>query len=271
MGLIFNGTDIAEAISSPFIVNAFVEHPPEFVLAEPDVQYTHVPGKNGDIIYDDGSYQNVLIKYDIAVRGSVETIGSRFAGFQTVLRGLFSKWLYPWDKSETGYYTLRDTYDTGHYRLARPYGQVSLKNIYGWNARGTLTFDCRPERYFVTVPPVETFYPPSGSIDNTAYNFPAKPILEVRVRAGSTGAFAIYQTGGNLYRVQIDNAPNESIILNCETQEATLSSDGTNANQYITISGVGTYPVLDPGIVQSVAMTGDIMGLILRNPRRWEL
>lgn len=270
MGIIFNGTDLAEAIRSPFIVNAFVEHPPDFVLAEPDISYTHVPGRNGDIVYDDGSYKNVLIKYDIAVRGAVEEIGSKFTNFQTVLRGLLSTWLYPATKSSDGYYRLRDTYDTGHYRLARPYGQIQLENIYGYNARGTITFDCRPERYFVHTPPTETFYPPSGSIDNTAYNFPAKPLLQVRVRSGSTGAFAIYQTDGNLYRVQIDNAPNAAINLNCDTQEATLG-DGTSANQYITISGVGSYPVLEPGIVQSVAMTGDIMGLILVNPRRWEI
>lgn len=270
MGLIFNSIDIADAIKSPFIVNAFVEHAPDFVLAEPDVSITHVPGRNGDIIYDDNSFRNVLIKYPIAVRGAVEVIGSKFTNFQSVIRGLFSKWLYPAAKSDTGYYPLRDTYDTAHYRLARPYGSIQLENIYGWNARGTLTFDCRPERYFTAATPIINITGTSGSIDNTNYNFPAKPLLIARVRSGETGAFAFYQTGGNMYRVQIDNAPDGKIYLDCDTQEAYLE-DGTSANQYITLSGVGSFPVLDPGIEQSIALTGAMMGLIIQNQRRYEI
>lgn len=269
MGLTFNGISLASAIKNAYIVNAFVEHPSDFVLAEPDVSITHVPGRNGDIVYDDGSYKNVLIKYEIAVRGAVETLGSKFTNFQSTVRGLLSTWLYPATKSATGYYTLRDDYDTGHYRLARPYGQVQLENIYGWNARGTITFDCRPERYFSTIPPTRMLSN-ADTIDNTSYNFPAKPILQTRIIGGGTGAFAIYKTGGNMYRVQLDNVPDDTITLDCDTQEATFS-DGTSANSYITLTGVGTFPVLEPGIVQTFATTGQLSTVLLVNPRRWEI
>ena len=270
MGVIFNSISLAKALESSYIVNAFVEHSPNFVLAEPDIQVTHVPGRNGDVIYDDGSYQNVLIKYDIAIRAKVEALGSPFTNFQSTVQGLISRWLYPAAKSADGYYTLRDTYDVGHWRKARPYGKFELKNVYGQNARGTLTFNCRPERYLVTQPLMKQINPPGGTLDNSSFYFPAKPYLFVKITNGGSGAFAFYQTGGNMYRVQIDNAPDTDIYLNCETQEATLS-DGTNVNSYVTVTGTGYFPILEPGITQNVAITGDILGIQIRDWRLWEI
>ena len=44
-----------------------VEHPPGYETPKKDYEIVHVPGRNGDVYIDKGSYQNVSRTYDIAM------------------------------------------------------------------------------------------------------------------------------------------------------------------------------------------------------------
>ena len=224
----------------------FVEHFPDFIYAERDLSVVHVPGRNGDIIYDDGSFRNVLVSYDIACKYQY--------GLDDWIQSGLGQWLYPYEKAQ--YLKLEDSTLPYQYRLAIPNGQPIFKNIYGKNARGTVTFNCRPEKFFYGGDDPIVFTTTSGTIDTSDFKirFPAKPLITVTI-AGS-GAFAIYKTGGNLYRVAIDDVTG-TVILDCDSQEATMA-DGTNINSHITLTGFGSYPVIEPGSNPLFAMTGDI-------------
>lgn len=247
MELKYNGVPFRE-IAGGYDVRAvgFVEHFLDFSLAERDLSIVHVPGRNGDIIFDDGSFRNILISYDVACRYEY--------GLEDWIQDGLSEWLYPYEKAQ--YLRLEDSTMPYQYRLAIPYGQPKLKNIYGKNARGSITFNCRPEKFFYGGDDPIVFTGTYGTIDTSDFQirFPAKPMITVTI-AGS-GALAIYKTGGNMYRVQIDDVTG-TLILDCDDQEAYLA-DGTNMNSHITLTGVGSYPIIEPGSNPLFARTGDI-------------
>lgn len=74
--LIFGGISSKE-------IGLEVEHFPDFEIPERDYTVTHVPGRNGDVIWDNGSYKNVSRKYDISIgrfgMGDTEISAVRFS------------------------------------------------------------------------------------------------------------------------------------------------------------------------------------------------
>lgn len=251
MELTFNGVSLAEAVP-----NAFVEHFPNFVHAEKDLSITAIPGRNGDVVFDDGTYRNVLISYPIAIRGSVQDLGT----YQDKLYA----WLHPKDEGQNGYYVLQNDQDLTTYRLAFAYGGAEFENIYGRNTRGTITFDCRPEKFLRNITPLR--FTSAGSIDNRAYNYPARPNITLTV--SGTGTLTIYETGGNMYRVKVSDLTN-TVYIDGDTQDAYLA-DGTNVNNKIELSGVGSMPILEPGIIQSLTLSGNISAVTIE-PRYYTI
>ena len=58
--IIYNGIS-----SEEFAIQ--VEHPPGYETPEKDYEVTHIPGRNGDIYVDKGSYKNASRSYDICL------------------------------------------------------------------------------------------------------------------------------------------------------------------------------------------------------------
>ena len=56
----FNGLDSGD-------YGIFLTSPPKFALAERDVTTESVPGRNGDLVNDNGRYKNVLVTYKCAI------------------------------------------------------------------------------------------------------------------------------------------------------------------------------------------------------------
>ena len=69
---------------------------PGYETPEKDYEVTHIPGRNGDIYVDKGSYKNVSRSYDIA-------IGAENKDF-TIMANFISEWL----NSASGYAKLED-------------------------------------------------------------------------------------------------------------------------------------------------------------------
>lgn len=244
MELIFNGVSLAQAVP-----NAFVEHFPNFVHAEKDLSVAEVPGRNGDVVFDNGTFRNVLITYPIAIRGGVHDLGT----YQDKLYA----WLHPADSGNNGYYVLMNDQDLTTYRLAFAYGGAEFSNIYGRNTRGTITFDCRPEKFFRNVQPAT--FTASGTIDNRNYHYPAHP--NITLTCSGSGSLTIQKSGGNMYRIAVSGVSN-TIYIDGDSQDAYLA-DGTNVNNKITLSGVGCMPILEPGVVQNVTLSGNISRAVI--------
>jgi phage-related protein len=112
-----------------------VEEPPAYNFPKKDYEVTHIPGRDGDIIIDNGSYQNVKREYKIAM-------GDEELDFMSQVPSI-SQWLH----SASGYAKLSDTYDPDHYRMAAYDEDGEVENILGHAGRATISFTCKPQRF----------------------------------------------------------------------------------------------------------------------------
>ncbi len=114
-----------------------VQTPPSYEFPAKDVESTHIIGRNGDIIIDNGSYKNVTRTYNVA---AVFRKGTNFV--QNVNRII--EWLY----SSKGYARLEDTYEPEYYRKAvYNSGGDNLSNYYNEATVIQISFVCQPQRW----------------------------------------------------------------------------------------------------------------------------
>jgi phage-related protein len=94
-----------------------------------DVEKIHVPGRSGDVLIDHGSYQNLRVTYDCAVRN--------ISALESLRQALTS-----------GYRLLTDNYHPWQrlalFATALDIDELILQRAYKF----TLAFDCKPQRWF---------------------------------------------------------------------------------------------------------------------------
>jgi len=238
MGIIyFNGV-------SSETVNIVVEHPPKLVVPERNYTITHIPGRNGDFLLDDGSFENVDIPYEIAVN-------TEDGYFETMIK--VAAWLH----SNTGYARLSDSYDSTHFRLAFYKDTVEFENLFNEAGRGEITFNAMPQRFLVSGEDAVEMTE-SGEIENPTL-FTALPTITI---SGTEGGSGTISCGGNV--LTISNIY-DGMILDSTNQNATTSSGASTANNHIS----GEFPVI-PGGVQTIGFTGDITSISII-PNWWTI
>lgn len=160
MGVIlFNGKCSAD-------YDILIEHSPNYEFPQKDYEIIHVPGKNGDIVIDKGSYKNINRSYDIA-------IGSLDKEF-ILLANKISEWL----NSASGYARLEDSYEPEYYRLAVYEESGTIENILGHAGRITINFNCKPQRFLKSGD--ESIEVSSGTKLYNQTGFTALPIITVK-------------------------------------------------------------------------------------------
>jgi len=202
------------------------------------VERYSVAGRNGDVLIEMGSFDNIIIQYDVAVT-------SNFATNATAIKN--------WLQSSNGYMRLTDTYDTTHYRMAAMYQSIEF-TMTALNREGqaTIEFDCKPQRFLLTGESTTTFNS-SGSISNPS-QMAAKPLLRVYGTGNVTVA-------GTTFTV---NSVNTYVDVDCETQQCYKGS--TNCNNNVTVNEFPTIPSGSQTITLGTGITKVIV-----TPRWWEL
>lgn len=130
--IIFNGV-------SSNTVNLYIEQGPDYVIPERDYTVTHVPGRNGDVVVDTGSYQNVERTYSVSFGHETQ---DKYVQYSAAV----SAWLH----SGSGYSDLQDTYEPLYFRRAYYKANTNFENILNKAGKGKLTFVCKPQRYLLT-------------------------------------------------------------------------------------------------------------------------
>ena len=150
MGVVlFNGVSSAD-------YGIQVEHPPEYQTPARDYEVIHIPGRNGDLVIDSGSYQNVSRSYQIA-------IGDLEKDF-TSMANAIAEWL----NSASGYARLEDSYEPEYYRMAMFQDEITVENILQHAGRTTINFNCKPQRFLksgetsLLISAPTTLYNPTG-------------------------------------------------------------------------------------------------------------
>jgi len=216
-----------------------VEAPPEYETPERDYDVQHVPGRNGDIVQDNGSYKNVDRPYKIAIGSFDETY--------TVMANRISKWLH----AKSGYGRLEDSYEPDYYRLGMYLESGSIENLFEHAGRTTIKFNCKPQRFLKSGEVTQI-------LTTNPTDFVALPIITVK----GTGN-GVLHVGASI--VTITNIINY-ITLNCEIGDA--YNGLINLNSYIVLSNK-EFPKLVPGD-NAISFSGGITSVEV-TPNWWTI
>lgn len=167
-----------------------IETFPKYEIPEKEISKFEIPGRNGDIVIDHGTFKNVNVEYSISVIIKDGDYNSRLHAI--------ASWLY----SPSGYARLEDSYDTECYRMARISSNTSFENLFNQAGKATLTFDCRPQR-FLKKGEEQLEYNETGmnmTLINPSF-FSAKPLLKLCNigQAASAGSITTINLNGYVF------------------------------------------------------------------------
>ena len=203
-------------------------------------QIETVPGRNGNLTYDTGAFNNITINYPAFV---YQDIDINIQAYRNYLA------------SKSGYKKLEDSFHLDEYRLARYASAMELnKTVNDQKGSTILQFDCKPQR-FLKSGEIPVIYSGSGNIINPTL-FDSKPIIKI-YGTGSVniGSIAITFDGSTPY-----------VTIDCELQDAYY--EGTNKNSSITLVP-NKFPVLKSGETGISLGTGITSIEII--PRWWRI
>ena len=223
-------------------VHVVVEHYPSPVYPAKKLTTVSVPGRNGDLIFDEGAYENYSQPYDVYISAERPRLPR--------IARLVAQWLY----SPTGYQRLEDSYEPDIYRLAYYAGPTDIENILNRFGRASISFACKPQRFLrYGEDPVKV---QSGSTLHNPTAFPALPFVTVSGTAGGT-----LQIGGVTVKIL---SLNGTLTLDSDTQNAYSGTQNKNS----TISAP-EFPSLKAG-ENTIYYDGGITAVEII-PRWWTL
>ena len=219
-----------------------VQTEPSYDFPEKDYDVTHVPGRNGDIVIDQGSWQNVSRKYNLAMdAGKIS---------YTEVASKLVQWLH----SASGYARLEDSYEPDFYRMAMYKDSGSISNIFNKAGQIDVEFTCKPQRYFKSGEAADIFVASSEYRNPT--DFPAKPLI--KIHGSGSGVVGI-----GTYTVTINDII-DGMIVDSEQQDT--YKDQMNCNSKVSIT---EYPKLVSGN-NTISISGGVTSIEII-PRWWTL
>ncbi len=146
---------------------------------------TTIAGRNGDLLLDNGNFENITISYTVSFADDPTHIS--LLNTSTMAKNDFA--------SNTGYQKLVDSYDPEYYRLALFTGGTTFE-VDNRIMSATFEFDCKPFKYSFLGEEKFTFTESGQSIINTSF-IPSNPHIRVygsgtlAVIIGTKSSFAI--------------------------------------------------------------------------------
>lgn len=206
-----------------------------WIAAERDKTYVSVPGRNGDLIQDNGRYKNVPIPYTMTVlRNGVRSFADLVAKIKN------------WLSVGTGYGELWDSYDPRYFRYAAIDGYVNItEELLETTGTFTVNFNCKPLRYSFEGQNT-ILIPAAGTSLYNPENLAAKPYI--KIYGSGTISISI-----NNITLTISNV-NGYVEIDSETQNVYQSSTLKNSD---TMGSM--FPDLAPGD-NLISFTGSVTG-----------
>ena len=196
-----------------------------FNSPERAVELVSVPGRNGNIIIDQGRFENITVTYPAGIfRDNRRKMATKIKEFRSALI------------SKKGYQRLWDSYNPFEFRLAAFNSEISVEAL-NRNELGTfdLTFTAKPQRFLVSGETLMEIANGKGITNPTPFN--SRPLIHlVGYGQVSIGSYVFTISGSTSIDMYID----------CETMEAYSISGGiiTSRNSVLVAS---EFPQLVPG------------------------
>lgn len=208
-----------------------------------DVTYHQIPGRNGDLVEDNGRFSNITYTYHCILRGKTsKDFRAKFAGFRE------------WLGTMRGYNRIEDTYDPDCFRM----GVVSTllaPEMVGTGVVGAefdVTINAKPQRF---TKEGENAIAVTNGMVLLNEGYPAKPLITVNGSGAGTlnvGAYTMSISAIDGY-----------VTLDCEAQDAYKGTVNKNS----TVSAM--FPVLETGN-NTITYSGGITSVSII-PRWWHL
>lgn len=214
-----------------------VEIFPSYQAPRRSYEKVHIPGRNGDLLIDDGSWENTVRTYSVSI-GSYER-----SYYEMMIK--VSEWLH----STNTYARLEDSYEPDYYRMAAYLEEIEFNNIYDHGGRATISFECKPQRFLKVGEEPILITNPAVLLNPT--NYPSLPVCHIYGKG--TG---VLNVGGNA--ITISDIGDE-MIIDSDLQDAYFGT--TNKNSKISIPngfpelGVGSTTIGYSGGITKVEVT----------------
>lgn len=117
-------------------LGVIVEHIPNPQIAARRGDTEVVPGRNGVLLQDDGSFATVPAEYDMHISAEGGMLFKRAARKTAA-----------WLLSEPGFHRLEDSYEPDVFRLAKYNGGIDITSYFSNHGRFLCAFECQPQRY----------------------------------------------------------------------------------------------------------------------------
>ena len=246
----------------------YLQKPIEFSEAKPIVEIQSIPGRNGDLIFETGSYENRTgIATCFCLKKDVEKAISAAGRF------LMAK---------HGYRRLETSDDPDHFWLARIENSPRIEQRMRTLAPFEISFDCKPQRFLksgeekIVIPFDGGSYLHIDLFNN--FGFPSKPLFHIRFGEKETHSVSIdvyhaMQQNGvvpskNIYAYGV---PDKDLYIDCDIHD--VYSESGNQNKHVLTY---EFPSLEPGQNQinidlkagGFVESGEYVEIM---PRWWEL
>ena len=204
-------------------LGVYVSGAGSFDAAELDLVPYEIPGKSGDLLISNNRFKNIEITYPAFVPGD----------FQTRVQAIRN-----WLRSASNYVRLRDTYDSGHFRLAVCSARQSFEPVNrNDGANFEMIFNCKPQR-FILLGGYMNVVTSGDNLQNTTANN-SFPLFEIDA-TNTTPTLKVVNSLGS-FELTATESLNDTFYIDCETQNIYVGA--TNLNSKF----VGTFPIFTPG------------------------
>lgn len=206
-----------------------------FNAPQRDVSKIVIPGKNGDLIKDNGRWLNIEVPYNVVIMDD-------FIEKADDIRN--------WLCSPTGYARLEDTYNPDYYRMARLAEAIDFETAAFNNAgKTTIIFDCKPQRFLKSGEALVQMTNGGTIVNPTRYE--SRPLIRIVCSGSGTvtvGNFVITLSEISTY-VNIDSETQD-----CYAGTASLNNKVSLSNGFPVLSG--STSISWTGSVTAVSIAG---------------
>ena len=235
----------------------YLQKPIEFSEARPIVEIQTIPGRNGDLVFETGIYENRTgIASCFCLQKDVEKAISAAGRF------LMAK---------HGYRRLETSDDPDHFWLARIENSPRIAQRMRTLAPFEISFDCKPQRFLKSGEEKIAIQYGTGKIERNVYNqygFTAFPLIHAKWTSEENNFLGL--------QIKNENDEDKSIIIYGITgNELYIDCDTRNIYNYIgnqnKLVTVDTFPVFNPGKTYINVAAFETLEYLEIMPRWWEL
>lgn len=242
MGMIFNGQS---SWDHGLIITAY----PSLNHGAKRAEAYQIAGRNGTFYREEGTFDNYIQTYEVAVREKNRRADLRAADI--------AAWLMA-----PGFCRLEDSFEPEFFKMARYAGPLNIEQILGKYGICTLEFDCRPERWLKSGEEPITIVSAGSVFNPTAYD--SKPLI--KLWGSNTLTFSV---NGDTYMDVTGQGSDGPVIIDCDAGTVT---DGSGNNIMGVVTFYHTYndfPKLSPGA--NTVVFGSNVSSFQIVPRWWTL